>query len=138
MNQRGQAVLETILFGLLLLAPLIWALTVLADVHRAALASTAAAREAGFDAARATDVSSAARAIDAAVAGAFEDHGLDAARARVQSSTPAGLARGGSVEVRVAYPVAVLRAPFLGVVSGPELLVTATHVSRVDPYRSRK
>lgn len=135
MNERGTAMIETLLLGMLLLVPLIWALSVLSDVHRAALATTTAAREAGFDAARAATRSEAESRIDAAVASALADHGVDPARARVEWTS--GLERGGAVELRVSYDVPVLQAPFLGAVSGPSISVSASHVARVDPYRSR-
>lgn len=135
-GERGQAVIETFLVGLLLLAPLMWGLGVLADLHRSALAAAAAAREAGFDASRASDPASAARAIEVAVRGAFRDQGLESDDARVQWSL-GGLERGAAVQIRVEYPVTVLQAPFLGKVAGPSILVRAAHVARVDPYRSR-
>ncbi len=136
-RERGMATVETLLLGLLLLVPLVWALGVLSELHRAALAGAAAAREAGFDAARSATTAEAQRRIDAAVAGAFADHGLDPAAARVEWTTR-GLERGGSVEVRVSYPTPVVQAPFLGSVSGPAVWVRASHVARVDPYRSRE
>lgn len=137
MNQRGQAVIETLLFGLLLLAPLVWTLGVLAEMHRSALAVSSAAREAGFDAARSNQMAAARLAVDEAVARAFRDHGIDPADARVRWSAAPGLPRGGAVEVEVSYPVTVLQAPFLGRVAGPSVVVRARHVSRIDPYRSR-
>ena len=76
-DQRGQALLESILLGLLLIAALLWALGVLADLHRGALAASAAAREAGFDAARSASASGANVAVDAAVRRAFADEDLD-------------------------------------------------------------
>ncbi len=130
------ALVETLLLGLLLLMPLIWGLSVLSELHRAALATTAAAREAGFDAARATSASDAQRRIDAAVARAFADHGLDPSEGSVEWTSP-GFDRGGEVEIRVSYATPVLQAPFLGSVSGPSISVAARHVARVDPYRSR-
>jgi hypothetical protein len=136
-RERGSATVETMLLGLLLLVPLVWALGVLSELHRAALAGTAAAREAGFDAARAGDAFEAQRRIDAAVATAFRDHGLDPSAARVEW-TSRGLGRGAPVEVRVSYPTPVLQAPFLGSVAGPAVWVRAEHVARVDPYRSRE
>ena len=136
-RESGFAMIETILLGLLLLVPLIWVLGVLADVHRAALATTAAVREAGFEAARTTARSDAARAIDRAVAEAFANQGLDPSSARVSVST-GGLRRGGAVEVEVAYPVTVVQAPLLGRVSGPSIWVRARHVARIDPFRSRE
>jgi Na+-transporting methylmalonyl-CoA/oxaloacetate decarboxylase gamma subunit len=140
------------LLGLVLIVPLIWALGVLSELHRAALATTAAAREAGFDAARAASPADAERRVDAAVVAALTDHGLDPRaaavvaaltdhgldpRAAAVTASAAGLERGSAVEVRVVYEVPVLQAPFLGSVGGPSIEVTATHVTRVDPYRSR-
>ena len=136
MRQRGSATVETLLLALLLLVPLIWALTVLSEIHRAALATTAAAREAGFDAARASTSSDARLRIDAAVAAALSDHGLDPSGARVEWVS-SHLERGSALELRVEYDVPVLQAPFLGAVSGPAISVTASHVARVDPFRSR-
>jgi Na+-transporting methylmalonyl-CoA/oxaloacetate decarboxylase gamma subunit len=129
------ATLETFLLGLLLLVPLIWVLGVLSEVHRAALATTAAAREAGFDAARAATPAEAEARVDAAVAAALADQGVDPRRADV--GWTADLSRGGHVELRVSYGVSVLQAPFLGSAGGPVISVSASHVARVDPYRSR-
>jgi hypothetical protein len=136
-RDEGLATIETLLLGLLLLVPLMWGLGVLSEIHRAALAGTAAAREAGFDAARSSTRAEAQRRIDAAVASAFADHGLDPEHGRVEWVT-GSLERGGSVEVRVSYETPVFQAPFLGEVSGPSIWVHASHVARVDPYRSRE
>jgi hypothetical protein len=136
-NDNGIAVVETLLLGLLLLVPLIWILGVLADLHRSALAATAAVREAGADAARSTNLGVADRAVDLAVARAFADQGLDASDAQVTWTSDSGLARGGTVEVRVSYPVTVLQAPLLGKVAGPSVWVDARHVARIDLFRSR-
>lgn len=136
MNERGSAMVETLLLGLVLFVPLIWGLGVLSELHRAALATTAAAREAGFDAARAVTPLEAQRRVDAAVAAALADHGLEPGAADVQW-TPGDLGRGSSTEVRVVYQVPVLQAPFIGSVGGPSISVSASHVARVDPYRSR-
>lgn len=128
--------IETILIALLLLLPVTWALGVLADLHRGALAATAAAREAGFDAARSSNATEAQEAIDSAVAHAFADQGLEPSDAGV-SWSGSSLERGSAVEVTVTYPVTVLQAPLLGRVAGPSVLVEARHVARVDPFRSR-
>lgn len=135
-DQGGSALIETVLVALLLMVPLVWLLGVLADMHRGALASTAAAREAGADAARATSTEDAQRSVESAVAQAFRDHGLDPGRAQVAWSS-AGLERGGAVEIEVTYAVTVLQAPLLGQVAGPSLEISARHVARVDPFRSR-
>ncbi|HEY7875370.1 MAG TPA: hypothetical protein VIG64_09635 [Actinomycetota bacterium] len=136
-RDSGQAVVETILVGLLLLVPLIWTLSVLADVHRTALAAAAAVREAGFEAARSTSGPEATRAVDRAVAQAFGNQGLDPGPARVRV-VGGGLARGAAVEIEISYPVTILQAPLLGRVAGPSIWVRARHVARVDPYGSRR
>lgn len=136
-DDRGSALVETVFVGLLMLLPLIWLLGVLADMHRGALASTAAAREAGADAARSTSLAEAERAIDAAVAQAFLDHGLDPSFAQVRWSAANDMDRGGAVEIEVTYSVSVVQAPLLGQVAGPAVDVSAQHVGRIDPYRSR-
>ncbi|HVM35391.1 MAG TPA: hypothetical protein VM784_08610 [Actinomycetota bacterium] len=136
-RDHGQALLETILLGLLLMIPLVWLLSTLADVHRSALATTAAVRNAGADAARATSLTAAGRAIDDAVARALADHGIAFADARVRWTAPPALRRGGAVEIEVSLPVSVLQAPFLGRIAGPSVWVHARHVARIDLFRSR-
>jgi hypothetical protein len=135
-SESGQAVIEALLLGMLMLVPLIWALGVLADLHRSALGTTAAAREAGFDAARSATLVAADAAVAEAVERALADQGLDPGEARVRWGAGGSLRRGGAVEVEIAYPVTVLQAPLLGRVSGPSLWVRARHIARVDPYRS--
>ncbi len=136
-REAGAALVETILIGLLLLVPLIWGLGVLADLQRNALAATAAAREAGFEAARQTDASAAGRAIDRAVHEAFINHGLDPSDARVSWDATSAFERGGSVEIEVEIPVTVLQAPLIGKVAGPSVWVRASHTATIDLYRSR-
>jgi hypothetical protein len=135
-DEAGQSVIDVLLLGLLFLVPLIWGLGMLADLQRAALASTAAVREAGFDAAGGS-AADADAAVDRAVEEAFADQTLDPSAARVRWAAPDGFVRGGRVEVSVAYPVTVLEAPFLGRVAGPSVWVRAEHVARIDPYGSR-
>jgi hypothetical protein len=135
-HQSGFALTEAIILGLLFLAPLIWALGVLSELHQAALASSAAAREAGIDVARSSDLVEAGRAVEDAVARAFTDEGLEPKDAHVAWSAGAALERGGTVEVEVSYPVTVLQAPLLGGISGPSIWIRAAHSVRVDPYRS--
>ena len=137
-GQRGFALLETILLGLLLFIPLLWALGVLAELHRSSLASTAAAREAGFDAVRMSDRATASDAIDRAVERAFRNHGLDPSQVRVEWRGNKDLQRGSAVRIVVEYPVSVLSAPFLGRVSSPSIWVRTEHVARVDPYGGRE
>jgi hypothetical protein len=136
-DEEGQALIESILLGLLLLVPIVWGLMVLTNVHRAALASTSAAREAGFDAVRSIDLSTADESIEQAARLALENHGLDSDEATVRWSAPRGLARGATVEVRIGIPVRVMRLPFTEISSGPSVWIRSTHVARVDPFASR-
>lgn len=135
--EAGGALIETVLLGLLFLAPVIWSLGVLADLHRGALAASAAARAAGFDAARATASNDAQRAATEAFSQAFIDHGIDPSDASLRWIHDRGFGRGRAVELEVVYPVSVLQAPLLGKVSGPSIVVRARHTARIDPYRSR-
>ena len=133
----GFALIETILLGLVMLIPLLWLLGVLSDLQRGALAASAAAREAGAEAARANDLAGMDAAVTVAVAEAFRDHGLDPRRAEVEVDLGGG-GRGEAVRVVVGYDVTVLQAPFLGHVGGPSIEVSAAHVARIDPYASRR
>ena len=135
-RDAGQALAESILLGLLLLVPLIWALGVLSELQRGALATTAAAREAGFEVARSGNAAEADRAAAMAVREAFADHGLDPEEARFAWSG-VGLERGSAVRVEVSFPVPVLGAPLLGGLSEASIWVRAQHVARVDPFASR-
>ena len=135
-TESGNAMLEVLVLGLILLGPLLWLLTSLAAVHRAALATSSAAREGAFEAARAPDAMSARNAIDAASARALEDAGLDPARVRVTWDVPAGWPRGGEVAVKVSYQVPVMPPAFLGEIT-PSVGVSAVHVAEIDPFRSR-
>ncbi|MGH2756824.1 MAG: hypothetical protein ACRDI3_03455 [Actinomycetota bacterium] len=137
-HQRGQALIETILISLILLVPLIWTLGVLADLHRAALAATSAARDAGAEAVGARTALSVRQAIDRAIARAFESHQLDPELARVHTRSDPSLPRGSAVSIEIKFPVTVLQAPFLGRVSGPSIWVEARHVTRVPLFGSRR
>jgi len=137
MNQRGQALTETILLGLVLLVPLIWTLGVLADIHRTALAVTSAAHDASVAAAAASDPIAARSAIDDAVERALDSHRLDPRVARVSSDIDPRLRRGSALAIEVRVPVTVLQAPLIGRVSGPSIWVEARRVVRVPLYGSR-
>ena len=135
-SERGQSLIETLLLGLFLLVPLLWGLGVLADLHRTALATSSAVREAGFEAARASDLHDAREAADRAITRALLDHGVDPSKARVDWSL-SNLRRGQPVQIVISYPVSVLAAPFIGKVTGPSVWIHAKTVARIDPYRSR-
>ena len=139
MSQRdeGHALIEVLLLGLLLLVPLVWVLTVASQLHTAVLATAAAAREAGFEAARSPDAGAADAGIRTAVAGALDDQHLEPGSARIAWAPDAAWERGAFVEIVVSYPVPVLQMPLLGEVTHPTIVVTGRHIARIDPYRSR-
>lgn len=136
-GQTGMALVETLLVAIVFIVPLMAALSVLSELQRGALAASAAAREAGFEAARSDSAAQANLAVDAAVDVAFSDHGIDARTADIRWTGAPGFARGGVIEVEVAYPVEVLRLPFVGAASEPRIWVNARHIARIDPYMSR-
>lgn len=136
-SERGAALIEVLTLGLILMVPLLWTLTVVSDLHRGALAASAAAREAGANASRLTDARQADAAIHDAVGRAFLDHGLDPQDAIVRWGA-SRFERGSEIQVRVGYAVTVLQAPFIGRTAGPSVWVRATHVARVDPFASRQ
>lgn len=137
-RERGFAVIEAVLLGLVIIVPLIWLLGVLSEVHKGALAATSAVREGALDAARAEDLSEASRAIDVAVARAFADHGLDPSDARVKFSADRGFRRGAGLWIEVSYPVEALSFPLLGEIRGPALWIDARNVARIEPFGSRE
>jgi hypothetical protein len=132
-RERGAALVEALFLCLILLVPVVWGLAVLDQVHRAALASTAAVRDAGFEAIRAPDIATAGRAIDAAVTAALRDQGLDPDHAEVRWSAPGRLERGTRVEISVRFHVEVL-GDWLPLASVP---VMANHALWVEPFGSR-
>lgn len=122
--------IETVVLGLILIVPLVWLLGVLAEVHRAALATNSAAREVGWELTRGGTPIGA----DHAAALAFDDHGLGAGPARV--SWHGRVERGEILVVTVAYPVPVASFPLLGRLSEPVMWVRATHQVHVPAHRS--
>jgi hypothetical protein len=136
-GDTGHAMVEVLLLGLILLVPVIWMLSVFSELHAAALATTSAAREAGFEAARSGDALSAEEGIMTAVRIAVADHGLEPGRADYAWSPAEGWRRGGPVEIIVTYDVPVFQAPLLGAVTQPSISVDARHLTSIDRYRSR-
>lgn len=136
-RDAGHAMVEVVLLGLVLLVPVIWMLSVFSELHAAALATTSAVREAGFEAARSDDALSAEEGIMTSVRTAIVDHGLEPGRADFAWSPTEGWRRGGAVEIVVTYRVPVFQAPLLGAVTEPSISVDARHVTSIDRYRSR-
>ena len=137
MNERGQALIETLLLGLLLLVPLMWTLMVLSELHAAALAASSAVRDAGVVAAEAASENDARAEIDRAVYTAFLDQGLPPGRVDTRWDVVPRFERGARVEIAVRFPVRVLRIPFVSGALGPSIWIDAKHVARLHPFVSR-
>ena len=146
-REEGAAVVELVVVALTLLVPLVYAMVVMADVQRALLATSAAAREAGRVYVTGADRVAAERRAGAAYREVLVSYGMRAgdprASLRLRAGCPAegasgcagGFGPGAEVEVVVTYRVPVARLPFLGPVAGPSIVIGATHHTRVDRYR---
>ena len=133
-GEEGVALVEGIVLIVVLLVPVIWLVGAISQVHRAALATTAAAKEAAVSAARSGSAVTGVRAAHASAARSFSDQGLSASPMRMELSGVSGFARGTEISVRVAYPVKVLSLPFSG---DARVWVRAVHTTEIDLYRSR-
>jgi hypothetical protein len=145
-EERGAAVVEFLVVFLALLVPLVYAIVVMADVQRAMLATSSAAREVGRVYVTAEDRPAAAGRVERAYAEVLGSFGLRPGQGRdrlvLDASCPAGPAGcvdgfgpGAEVRVVVTWRVAVARLPFLGVLAGPSVTVGATHRTRADRFR---
>lgn len=133
-TERGSAILEFHLLGLVLLVPLIYILLAVLDVQRTSYAVTQAAREAGRLYV-ATGEESAARQ---AATVALDDHGVEIDTAQISftcSVTPC-YQPGAQVQVVVdtVVPLPFLPDILVGAVNA-QVPVSATHVSVVDRFR---
>jgi Flp pilus assembly protein TadG len=145
-GERGAAVIEFVLVFLALVVPLVYAIVVMADVQRALLAVSTAAREVGRVYVTATTAEEAERRTAIAYQEVLENFGYApgdprarlVVRARCAGQAPAcltGIGPGTEIMVRVTYRVPVARLPFVGAIAGPDLPIGATHHTRVDRYR---
>jgi hypothetical protein len=146
-GERGAAVVELLVVFLTLLVPLVYAMVVMADVQRALLATSSAAREAGRVYVTGTDRLAAERRAGLAYREVLATYGMRAGdpraamrlRARCPPAAASGCAGqfgpGAEVQIVVTYRVPVARLPFLGAVAGPGITIGATHHTRVDRYR---
>ena len=145
-GERGAAVVELLVVMLTLLVPLVFVMVVMADVQRALLATSSAAREAGRVYVTGADRVDAERRAGVAYREMLATYGMRAGPGtgmRLRVGCPAaagsgcagGFGPGAEVEVEVTYRVPMARVPFLGAVAGPGVTVGATHHTRVDRYR---
>ena len=146
-GERGAAVVELLVVFLTLLVPLVYVMLVMADVQRALLATSSAAREAGRVYVTGSDRLQAERRAAQAYREVLGTYGMRAgdpkAAMRVRVGCPDGVGSGcvggfgpgAEVQVVVTYRVPVARLPFLGEVAGPGVTIGATHHTRVDRYR---
>jgi hypothetical protein len=140
-------VVELLVVFLTLLLPLVYVMVVMADVQRALLATSGAAREAGRVYVTGSDRGDAERRAGLAYREVLATYGVGSrdprAGLRLEVGCPTGAGAGcaggfgpgAEVRVVVTYRVPVARLPFLGAVTGPGLTVGATHHTRVDRYR---
>jgi hypothetical protein len=134
-DQRGSAVVETAVLGSLVFGVLIHVLVVFGSLHRATLATSAAAREFGRTIVVADSEADAARQGRVAVELVARNHGL---APEALHATVVGVRRRGAVlVVRVRTEVPVASIPYIGsVTDGLAVPVEATYAVRLDPYRS--
>jgi hypothetical protein len=147
LGERGAAVVELLVVFLTLLVPLVYAMVVMADVQRALLATSSAAREAGRVYVTGPDRLAAERRAEVAYREVLASYGMRAgdprAGMRLRARCPpeaapgcaGGFGPGAEVLVEVTYRVPVARLPFLGAVAGPGVTIGAIHHTRVDRYR---
>ena len=134
-DQRGSAIVEVAVLGSLVFGVLIHVLVVFGSLHRATLATSAAAREYGRAIVIADSEADAVRRGDATVALIAGNHGIPADT--LHASAIGWRRRGAVLLVRVRTEVPVASIPFIGsVVPGLTVPVEATHAVRIDRYRS--
>lgn len=132
----GSAMLEFTYLSILLMVPLVYLLTTVFQVQRAAFGVTEAARSAGRAYATAESADAGAERARLAAELALRDQGLTLAEPP-QVSAPDGVAPGAQVRVVVVHRVALplVGGLFQGVVP-PNIPVQASHVAVVDRFKS--
>ena len=133
-DDAGNALVEFTYLAVLLMIPLVYVLTTVFQVQRAAFAVTEAARQAGRAYTQAATPQDGVAVASAAADLALRDQGLTSA-APPEVAAPDGLAPGPTVRVTVVHEVTL---PLIGGLFGrvqPHIPVRATHVQVVDRFR---
>ncbi len=134
-SERGSAVLEFLVVGILLTLPLFYLVVVLARLQSGAYAVSGAAREAGRMYVTSTDDASAAGRARAGAAMVFADHGMTG-QLGVRCSANPCLTRGATVTATAATDVDLPLVPsFLNSVVPTSIHLTSSHAEPVGKYR---
>lgn len=133
-GERGSAIVEMVVLGTLIFGVLVQAVVLFGTLHRATLATSAAAREYGRAIVLADSTGDAQRRGALVVEQAARNHGL--APGSLHATVSGTRARGELLRVSVATSVPVAHVPFLGaVLPAVAIPVEAMHVVQIDRYR---
>lgn len=135
--ERGSAVVEFVVLGVLLLVPLVYLVLTLSRLQAGAYATTQAAREAGRAFVTASDAAMADERARAAARLAFDDQGFPGSgQVTLVCDGDPCLRPEGRVEVRASVAVPLPLVPDVARSVVPlEVPVTASHLSVVDRFR---
>lgn len=132
----GNAMLEFVYLSIVLMVPLLYLLTTVFQVQRAAFGVTEAARQAGRAYATAETAEQGAARAQVAASLALQDQGLALAQP-LEVSAPDGVAPGAQVRVVVRHRVVLpLVGGLFGDVVPPNIPVQASHLAVVDRFKS--
>lgn len=132
----GNAMLEFVYLSILLMVPLVYILTTVFQVQRAAFGVTEAARQAGRAYATADSADAGAARAQAAARIALRDQGIDLSEP-LQVVASDGVAPGSEVRVVVRHRVVLpLVGGLFGDVVPPNIPVEASHLAVVDRFKS--
>jgi Flp pilus assembly protein TadG len=135
-DDGGNAMLEFVYLSVLLMVPLVYLLTTVFQVQRAAFGVTEAARQAGRAYATAASAEEGAARARAAAELALRDQGLELAEPP-ELTAPDGVAPGAQVRVVVRHRVALpLVGGLFGDVVPPNIPVQASHLAVVDRFKA--
>ncbi len=141
-DERGNAIVEFVWLGVLLLVPLVWLVLGVFEVQRGAFATTSAARSAGQAFIGASDETQGRHRAQAAAERALADQGLTGVPVSV--TIVCSLGRGHCLEgtsvvtVRVATEVRLPWTPNLFGAGRPALHLDASHTVAVGRYLEQR